>query len=483
MSQGGPALALSHLLALLSRIQRSEGSGSLMTRGAESGVLVFERGLLLRAVMAAAPKSAPGTPPSGAGDPKVREGAIEILKASLVADDEAAFIASTANATRPGVASARLNAADLILDLCMAALDPETVRSEIPGTTRLRMNDQPPAVAPRIALSTSQGYLMSRVDGTATVDEVLSVSPLDAAETLRALYGLVAAGLLLAPSAALFAEEPVQERRLVARASALDAFLDRTAVAAAGGGDGAPADPGVLRAIEEERAELQARVAACIGAHHYAVLGVDKTADEAAIRRAYYRLAKRFHPDKHRRPEIEDLLPAVEAMFSTTTEAYNTLTDAAARAEYDREMQTSSGAPKAPDADLQTQARESYARARKHLEAEELFDALRHLETATSLDPTKAEYWLYLGVVQTKNPKWRKKAEASLLKAIELNQGMAVAYLQLARLYKGGGLVKRSHEVYEKLLQWDPENGEALVELGRKAPPKAAGNKSEKKSF
>src|SRR5882724_11011765 len=83
MSQGGPALALSHLLALLSRIQRSEGSGSLMTRGAESGVLVFERGLLLRAVMAAAPKSAPGTPPSGAGDPKVREGAIEILKASI----------------------------------------------------------------------------------------------------------------------------------------------------------------------------------------------------------------------------------------------------------------------------------------------------------------------------------------------------------------------------------------------------------------
>jgi len=50
-----------------------------------------------------------------------------------VADDEAAFIASTANATRPGVASARLNAADLILDLCMAALDPETVRRRDPG--------------------------------------------------------------------------------------------------------------------------------------------------------------------------------------------------------------------------------------------------------------------------------------------------------------------------------------------------------------
>ncbi|MBI3449211.1 MAG: DnaJ domain-containing protein [Acidobacteria bacterium] len=476
MSEAGPALALSHLLALLSRIQRSEESGSLMTRGAESGVLVFERGLLLRAVKAGAPKPAPGAPPAGSGDPKVREAALAILMSSLASDDEAAFIASTANATRPGVAAARLNAADLILDLTAAAIYPGQIRREIPGETKLRHNDPPPSISPRTSLTASQGFLMSRADGSLTIDEIVSVSPLDADETLKSLYGLVAAGVLLAPSAPLFTAEPSADTRPVRKASALDAFLNRTAVAAArAGADGL--------SIEEERAELQARIEACAGVDHYAVLDVEKSADEAAIRRAYYKLAKRFHPDKHRRAEIEDLLPGVEAMFAMTTGAYNTLTDAVARAEYDREIQANAGAPKAPDADLPTQARESYSRARKHLEAEELFDALRLLETATQLDPTKADYWLYLGVVQTKNPKWRKKAEESFLQAIALNQGMAAAYLNLARLYKGGGLMKRSHEVYEKLLAWDPENGEALVELGRKAPAKKAGNKSEKKSF
>jgi tetratricopeptide (TPR) repeat protein len=176
---------------------------------------------------------------------------------------------------------------------------------------------------------------------------------------------------------------------------------------------------------------------------------------------------------------MEDLVPRIENMFSQMTEAYNTLTDSPARAEYDRQLQELGGAPRPPDADLPTQARESYLRARKHLESDELFDALTLLETAVKLDPSKPDYWIYLGLVQTRNPRWRKRAEASLQRAIQLNPSSVAAYQYLARLYKSGGLTRRSHEMYEKLLQWDPENKEALEEIGRRPAVKKGEKKVE----
>jgi tetratricopeptide (TPR) repeat protein len=339
---------------------------------------------------------------------------------------------------------------------------------------------------------------MSRADGTLTRDEIMTVSPLDESETLRTLYGLIASGVLSAPGIDIPGEipslqslagppqasTPVHAPRPSddpsppgTRVSDLEAFLKRTttpAVApphaaaprAAAHAGGRPTPPSAAE-LAGRRAELQARLAACDGATHFAVLGVERTADEGAIRRAYYKLAREFHPDKHRGPGVEDLLPQIEAMFAKTTEAYNTLTDEKARAEYEHHLVEIESGARPPDADIPAQARDSYLRARKHLDAGELYDALRLFETACHLDPTKPDYWLYLGMVQTRNPKWRRKAEASLLKAIEMNQSAAAAYLHLARLYKAGGLVRKSHDLYEKLLQWDPTNDEALEELGR----------------
>jgi len=61
---------------------------------------------------------------------------------------------------------------------------------------------------------------------------------------------------------------------------------------------------------------------------HYKVLGIDRTADLAAVKRAYRHAAKRYHPDRNS--------PASSAKaFHAVCEAYNVLRDPRSRAMYD----------------------------------------------------------------------------------------------------------------------------------------------------
>ncbi len=63
---------------------------------------------------------------------------------------------------------------------------------------------------------------------------------------------------------------------------------------------------------------------------YYEVLGVSKTASEADIKRAYRRMAMKYHPDKN--PDDKE----AEAKFKECAEAYEVLSDADKRKRYDQ---------------------------------------------------------------------------------------------------------------------------------------------------
>ena len=63
---------------------------------------------------------------------------------------------------------------------------------------------------------------------------------------------------------------------------------------------------------------------------YYEVLGVEKTADDAAIKAAYRKLAKKYHPDMN--PGDKD----AEAKFKEASEAYGVLSDPEKRRQYDQ---------------------------------------------------------------------------------------------------------------------------------------------------
>jgi molecular chaperone DnaJ len=63
---------------------------------------------------------------------------------------------------------------------------------------------------------------------------------------------------------------------------------------------------------------------------YYEILGVDKGADEAALKSAFRKLAMQYHPDRN--PEDH----TAEEKFKEVSEAYEVLSDADRRARYDR---------------------------------------------------------------------------------------------------------------------------------------------------
>jgi len=61
---------------------------------------------------------------------------------------------------------------------------------------------------------------------------------------------------------------------------------------------------------------------------YYKILGVEPTADDKAIKAAYRKLARKYHPDVSKERDAED-------KFKEANEAYEVLGDAQKRAEFD----------------------------------------------------------------------------------------------------------------------------------------------------
>jgi curved DNA-binding protein CbpA len=194
----------------------------------------------------------------------------------------------------------------------------------------------------------------------------------------------------------------------------------------------------------------------------YQVLDVMPVATTDVVRRSYYALARRLHPDTFHR---EDLKSKAEKVFARITEAYSTLSHPASREKYDEERQARSSHAEDKSADAASVARMNYRHGREHFEHGRLSEALSFLQNACQQDPTRGEYFEYLGMAQTKNPRLRKQAEENLLKAIELAPTSAGAYAILGQLYERAGAMDRARAMYRKALEWDPANETALAGL------------------
>ena len=338
----------------------------------------------------------------------------------------------------------QMSTGNLILE-CVRGLDWQAVRKSLPSLkTRLRPAADPATLFQSADFTHDQKTVLSHIDGKRSIEEICSLSGAGDFNTLKALYlflalGMAEKGEIKAEEEMAFAQEAVRE--VVHEEQKTRASTDLPAIRQM-----------ILKAYEEIE-----------GGNHYQILGVTEGSTTGEIKKAYFKLAKLYHPDRHFDLEMQDMKGKLETLFARTTEAYNTLSSQAARDEYD--LSRIKGAKKIEfeedKADRTGTATNQFNRGMKEYKAGNFWGALEAFGWAARLDPINANYFYYLGLTLLEMPRRRHEAEAAFKKAIEMEPSKADYHVALGELYLKSGLKARALTAFKEALNWDPDSARA----------------------
>ena len=315
----------------------------------------------------------------------------------------------TAETARDLTAVCTLSTGEVILEATRYVQDPALVRTVLGDTERkLALSSDPMLRAQKITLTPTDGFVMSRVDGTLSARDVISLSPVPTEDTERSLFGLLCTGVIdyQEPMPRHRTSPPGTNGRSRATTSSTKPVTTgtrphvipsprpattppRSAAATAADPASPPmptpvptptstsratpaptttppaASPKVdtarVRAAERDSQELRQLILethARLKQDHFEVLGLERSAREDDVRAAYARLARVLHPDARRPPELADVEEKREEVFLRVTAAYETLKDPEARQKYEvafepsklRTPETPTPAPERPAA-------------------------------------------------------------------------------------------------------------------------------------
>ena len=127
---------------------------------------------------------------------------------------------------------------------------------------------------------------------------------------------------------------------------------------------------------------------------HFSLLGLTPNASREDVKRAYLAAAKTYHPDRLVALGLEDLRPTASEVFAQMGEAFEILSDPAARRDYEA-MQ--SGQYSRQDAQQAAQAETLYRKAEVLIKMGDFDTALDFLRPAVELWAEEAEYQNALG--------------------------------------------------------------------------------------
>lgn len=201
------------------------------------------------------------------------------------------------------------------------------------------------------------------------------------------------------------------------------------------------------------------------GMNYYQILGVSKQATEEDIKKAYFLLARKFHPDRFERTIPPDMRAKIEDVFDKITKAYHTLTNSERRKVYDIRTPAAAAAAEDSGKDVVKKADTKFRQAKTLYGQARFEDAIVLLEEAIRLNRTKGAYPLLLALTEMKIPAMRKKAEEHFLKAIELESWNPECYVGLGMLYKQEGMILKATKYFQKALEYDGDHEAALREL------------------
>jgi tetratricopeptide (TPR) repeat protein len=391
----------------------------------------------------------------------------------------------------------KLSTGELILEAVRQVSDPDVVRYALGDMDRiLALSSDPMLRFQKIALSPTDGFVLSRVDGSSSAREVVQMIPLGTEETLKSLFGLLCTGIIEyganAPKKSATAGPALAVGRKATPRTSPEAAARAAPPSPA---NTSPSVPVRSPAMDSRRQEIVDAFDGLKTRDYFEILSLPRTATEQQVKEAYFGLAKRFHPDAHHDGTLSDLADKLEAVFIRLGEAYETLKNPRIRADYEGRLarhrpgeQSGTSAPPSaaapgerpasdPAADRKA-AEDAVRRGAWLYEKEKYWDAIQTLEPALEFLQGKVLHRarVVLAKAYMKNPKWLKRGEETL-QAVTLDDPQNVeAFFLLGTIYRDRGLKSRATTMFRKVLELKPDHEEALVEVGPLAPtePEAA---------
>jgi curved DNA-binding protein CbpA len=207
----------------------------------------------------------------------------------------------------------------------------------------------------RVSLSPAEKFVLKRVDGFLTEAEIVEHSGIDGELVRKSLARLESAGLVFfegdgrapPPTPTPQASDssgrmPVEKRTISSanmRATAVPVTAMATLRATGTGAELAEEEQAALTEDVDIDEPLRRRVLDLLrkleDIDHYALLGVDAGADKRTLKRAYFELAARYHPDRYFRKRLGSFKARMETIFGRITLAHDVLTSHERREEYD----------------------------------------------------------------------------------------------------------------------------------------------------
>jgi tetratricopeptide (TPR) repeat protein len=339
----------------------------------------------------------------------------------------------------------KMTTGELTLEACRRLTDRDSIQFALGDLDRVLLASTDPLVRfQRVTLNPTDAFVLSRVDGTLTAREIVSITPLAPEAVEQSLVALLLTGILeFAP--------PKEAKEL----------------------------PGSPQFLRQEILEVSKSLPTL---NHFQVLGLGESATDAEVKAAYFRLAKRYHPDVHHHISLADLRDPIEKVFLRLGEAYEALETEERRAAYKRRIAPPAAPtpaapdPPAPAALGAVQVEEMFGRAKERFGDGKYWEAIALLGEVIPLSTgrVKLQARVLMAKAYLKYPEKAREAERELLEVVQVQPDNVEATYLLGTFYLHRGLGARAEALFKRVLELKPNHREAIAQL-ESAKPKEEG--------
>jgi curved DNA-binding protein CbpA len=212
---------------------------------------------------------------------------------------------------------------------------------------------------------------------------------------------------------------------------------------------------------------------------YYQLLGVTAESPNAQVKKNYYSLARKFHPDSH--VGNRELITRLKDLMVIIAEAYRTLENQDKRAAYDKSLAAVGGFRMHREKTVTEDSIEAWLkRANECLRARNFVGSIVWLRKCVETAPEQALYRAMLARSLGTVPQYRNEAIEQFQKAIDLDPWKESVYVAFAELFESLQLAGRARAVYSKLLEINPTHAKACerlvalttLEKGEKSSPR-----------